>query len=39
MAIIYTNGKPQGLPVEMQARDAVERRVNIVIPAIAEAHG
>jgi len=39
MAIIYTNGTPQGLSVEMLARDGVERRVNIVIPNITEIHG
>jgi len=39
MAITYTKGTPQGLSVEMLARDAVERRVNIFIPNIAEAHG
>jgi hypothetical protein len=33
------NGTRQALSVQMLTRDAVERRVNIVIPAIAEAHG
>ena len=39
MAIIHTNGTPLALSVEMLATDAVERRVNIVFSAIAEAHG
>jgi hypothetical protein len=31
MAIIYTNGTPKGLSVEMTPRDAVEQRVNIML--------
>jgi hypothetical protein len=36
MAITYTKGTPLGLSMEMLVRDAVERRVNIIIPNIAE---